>query len=353
MKRHFPTKTAKAFGAAVLAGLALVGCGINPNNTSSPSARSNTTPTTSVTIQETPSGTSDGPTIALQIDGPAAHPKMERPNTRDQDDLDASIPGTGIAIGGDGKHGYPQIHIPGVYDGNNPLQVPWGTRPLPTGTAVGPNGEQYAFYAIVPYNNPDGSPNYNFTSPDTVVVDLAHPETPLFTLPGISQASGAYDAQSGRMIIMGNTPSGDRALWQSAPVSQNAAWNTTLQPLGTFCGAMNGNRESQIVALPNGGLLAVGVGNYTPIVSVTATTPQGLLTAAPTALVTWKMLPGAYGPTITDIKESNGQLVVSMRVSTFGGDQYDPHTYKTTFTVKRGASWRLVQKSSPTIKPRV
>lgn len=58
------------------------------------------------------------------IDGPATPPKMEGQNTGDQDDLDVSIPGTGIALGGDGKHGFPHIHVPGVYDGKNPLPVP-------------------------------------------------------------------------------------------------------------------------------------------------------------------------------------------------------------------------------------
>lgn len=157
------------------------------------------------------------------IDGPATPPKMEGQNTGEQDDLDVSIPGTGIALGGDGKHGFPHIHVPGVYDGKNPLPVPQDSRPLPTGTAIGPNGEQYAFYAIVPYHNPDGSPNKSYTSPDTVVVDLRHPETPLFTLQGVSQASGAYDPKSGRMVILGNTQNGQRALWQSAPVNQNSA----------------------------------------------------------------------------------------------------------------------------------
>ncbi|MDM3977520.1 hypothetical protein QRB36_25450 [Mycobacterium marseillense] len=224
------------------------------------------------------------------IDGPATPPKMEGQNTGEQDDLDVSIPGTGIALGGDGKHGFPHIHVPGVYDGKNPLPVPQDSRPLPTGTAIGPNGEQYAFYAIVPYHNPDGSPNKSYTSPDTVVVDLRHPETPLFTLQGVSQASGAYDPKSGRMVILGNTQNGQRALWQSAPVNQNSAWGNTLQQQGTFSGAMNGNRESQIVALPKGGFMVVGAGETPnhqtlPIQAVTASTPQGLLAAAPTALV--------------------------------------------------------------------
>lgn len=272
------------------------------------------------------------------IDGPATPPKMEGINTGKQDDLDVSIPGTGIALGGDGKDGYPHIHVPGVYDGKNPLPVPPDSRPLPTGTAIGPNGEQYGFYAIVPYHNPDGSPNKSYTSPDTVVVDLRHPETPLFTLQGISQASGAYDPKSGRMVILGNTQNGQRGLWQSAPVNQNSTWGNTLQQQGTFSGAMNGNRESQIVALPKGGFMVVGAGETPahqtlPIQAVTASTPQGLLTATPTALVDPKVLPQVYGPTITDIQEINGKEVISMRVSTYGDGRYAPHTYTTTVTV--------------------
>ncbi|WP_025736387.1 hypothetical protein [Mycobacterium genavense] len=140
------------------------------------------------------------------------------------------------------------------------------------------------------------------------------------------------------MVIVGNTPSGQRALWQSAPVGQNAAWGITLQQQGTFSGAMNGNRESQIVALPKGGFLVVGAGetpthHTLPIQAVTASTPEGLLTAAPTALVTPQALPQVYGPTITGIQVINGKEVVSMRVSTYGDGHYDPHTYTTTFTV--------------------
>lgn len=279
-------------------------------------------------------GGGNGPTIS----GPGTKPAKEGLNTGQQDDLDTTIPGTGIALGGDGKDGYPHIHVPGVYDGRNPLPVPPDTRPLPTGTAIGPNGEHYAFYAIVPYHNPDGSDNHSYTSPNTVVVDLAHPEKPLYTLNGISQASGAYDAASGRMVIVGNTPTGQRALWESAPVSQNAAWGNTLQQQGTFSGAMNGNRESQIVALPKGGFMVVGAGetpdhHTLPIEAVTASTPEGLLTAVPTALVTPQTLPQVYGPTITEIRDIDGKEVITMRVSTYGDNVYDPHTYTTTFTV--------------------
>ena len=283
---------------------------------------------------------------------------MEGQNTRDQDDLDFTIPGTDIVLGGDGKHGYPQISVPGVYEGNNPLPVPRGTRPLPTGTATGPNGEKYGFYAIVPYYLPNGHFNDTvFTSDDTVVVDLAHPDKILFTLKGISQASGAYDAQSGRMVILGNTQSGDRALWQSAPISNNAAWGNTLQQLGTFSGAMNGDRESQIVALPKGGFLVVGAGTdrtyhcTLPIEAVTAATPQGLLTATPTAIVPPQNLPGVYGPTITDIQEIKGKEVVTIRMSTFGWIHYDPHTYKATFTITPANSGMSAQAKRPANRP--
>ncbi|RAU98784.1 hypothetical protein DQP58_04865 [Mycobacterium colombiense] len=286
------------------------------------------------------------------IDGPATPPKMEGQNTWRQDDLDSSIPGTGIALGGDGADGYPNIHLPPHgdfpgYDGDNPLRYPPDNplpipndvmRPLPTGTAVGPNGERYGFYAMVPYHNANGGKNENYTVPDTVVVNLDHPDQVLYTLHGISQASGAYDAKSGRMVILGNTPDGQRAIWQSAPVGQNPAWGNSLQQQGTFSGAMNGNRESQIVALPKGGLMVVGASESPahqtlPIQAVTASTPQGLLTAKPTALVDPKSLPGVYGPTITGIQEINGKEVISMRVSTFGEGRYDPHTYTTTFSV--------------------
>jgi hypothetical protein len=259
---------------------------------------------------------------------------MEGPNTGQQDDLDASAPGSGIALGGDGKYDYPQIHVPDGYDGRNPLPVPDGYRPIPTGTAVGPDGTQYGFYAVVPYKNPDGTVNKTFTAPDTVVVDLAHPGQPLYTLHGISQASGAFDAQTGRMIIAGNTPDGSRALWQSASIGQNAACGNTLQQNGIFSGLMNGNRESQLVALPQGGFMLVGAADGQPIRGVAAGTPEGLLTAPPTALVP-QLSDGQfpYGPTITGIQQVGGKELVTMRLSTFGIGVYDPHTYTSTSAV--------------------
>ena len=336
-------KIAAAFAAAAaISGVA--GCGSNtPTTTPSP-------PATCITTLMIPS-ISPGP-----HDGPITPLKMECSNTRYQDDLDTSIPGTGIALGGDSVPGYPQIYLPGVYNGDNPLKVPENSRPLPTGTAIGPNGEHYAFYGIV-FRIPNGG----YIVPDTAVVDLAHPETTLFTLKGISQASAAYDAQTGRMVILGNTKEGHRALWLSAPVSENAAWYTTLQPLGNFSGPLDNTRESQIVALPKGGFLVVGAGDRPhtmPIQAATASTPQGLLTAKPVALLSPQTLPQAYGPTITNIQEINGKEIVTLRVSTYGIvgppgiDHYDPHTYTTTFPITRTGSWPK-RANPPVIAPRI
>ncbi|GBE66229.1 hypothetical protein MFM001_26910 [Mycobacterium sp. MFM001] len=297
----------------------------------------------------------DGPSI----DGKA---RVNGPAEQTHDDLGATIPGTGIRLGGDGvsepgKPGsnYPRIHVPahdGIpeFDGPNPLPVRRDAngnpleRPLPTGTAVGPDGKRYGFYSIVPYNNPDGTPNGSYSTNDTVVVDLDHPNQVLYTLHGVSQASGVFDPNSGRMVIVGNQGvGGPRTMWESAPVNQNSAWGNTLQQQGTFSGAMNGNRESQIVALPNnGGYMLVGAADGRPIEGAVASTPEGLLTAVPKELL--GPIPDSsgkigvpYGPTITGFStDSHGHVVVDMRVSTFTNPKplpYNPETYDTTFTV--------------------
>jgi hypothetical protein len=301
------------------------------------SPRETAVPCTDKVMALVPAGNTGG-----YIQGPATVPQMEGWNTGTQDDLDASIPGTGIALGGDnGNPGLPLIHIPGVYSGLNPLPVPPNHRALPTGTAVGPHGEHFGFYAIVPFSpNPAECTYTCYTDADTVVVDLANPGKPLFMLHGISQASAAYDKKTGRMIVLGNLQNGERALWQSAPVGQNAAWHSTLEFLGTFNGPLNANRESQIVPLPKGGFLVVGAGENRgtlPLQAATATTPQGLLTAPATVLVTPQTLPQVYGPTITDIQEVDCKQVVTVRTSTFGpaADRYDPHTYSSKFTIGR------------------
>ena len=76
---------------------------------------------------------------------------------------------------------------------------------MPTGTIVGPDGKQYALYSEVPYELPDGRPNPEYATADTTVVDLADPSNSVGVLPGISQASGAYDPATNRMVIVGNT----------------------------------------------------------------------------------------------------------------------------------------------------
>jgi PPE family len=298
-------------------------------------------------IQATDYHFKDDPPPPPKIDGPGTAPQIEGPNTKKQDDLDSSSPGTGpgtgIALGGDGGDrgdGRPRVRIPpnganpGL-DGLNPIPHPHDARAIPTGTAIGPNGERYGFYAIVPYHNPDGSVNEHYTASETEVVDLAHPDQVLYTLP-ISQASGAFDPASGRMNIVGNDPqTNDRGLWQSAPVGQNPSWGNTLQSSGTFQGKLNGGRESQIVALPNGkGFMLVGSADEQPIEGAVASTPEGLLTAPAQDLL--GPLPDGqfpYGPTITEINEVDGKEIVTMRVSTFGIGTYDPHTYTTTFPV--------------------
>ena len=290
------------------------------------------------------------------INGSGTSLTAEEQNTGVQDDLDASIPNTGIALGGDpklGDKGGPNILIPGSHKGPNPLSPGTGPqgqqqRPLPTGTAVGPNGERYGFYGIVPYTNADGSPNTTYSVPDTVVVDLSNPSKVLYTLHGISQASGAYDSASGRMIIMGNDASGNRSLWQSDPISTNPKWGDSLTSQGTFTGAMNGNRESQIVSLPQGGFLAVGAsqtmsGAALPVEAVAASTPSGLLTASAVEVAPSTFNgQGVYGPTITGITSTDGQESITMRISTYGpaDGTYDPGTASTTFTITPGQGTR-------------
>jgi hypothetical protein len=344
MHKRFARKITKAFGAAVLTGLALSGCNNSNDNNNS------FTPL----VPDCTAASSFAPLIPGPHDGPITPIIMECHVTRYQDDLGASIPGTGIAIGGDSVPGPPQLYIPGVYNGDNPLQVPEPFRPLPTGTAIGPNGEHYAFYAVIPL-----VPGAGFKFPHTVIVDLAHPEKPLFTLHRLAQASGAYDPQSGRMIILGNTEQDEtRALWQSAPISQNPKWWETLDLLGEFSGPMNGDRESQIVALPKGGFLIVGAGDARAIMAVTANTPQELLTAKPRPIISSRSLPQVYGPTITDIQDIDGKEVVTLRVSTYGIpgppgiDKYDPHTYTTTFPIIRGDSLPK-RPMPPIIAPKV
>jgi hypothetical protein len=294
------------------------------------------------------------------------------PLTRDgtQGDLNATIPGTGIEISGDGRSGYPTLNgernpleIPG-----NPLPTPEHpnpdapTRPLPTGTIVGPDGKQYALYSEVPYRLPNGEPNPEYATADTTVVDMNDPSKSIGVLPGISQASGVYDPKTNRMIVVGNTGPhpGDRTrtLYKSEPIdpANPNAWMQTLKPQGEIQG-LPGDRENQLVALKGGGFMLVGSDNFDPKVpgdqpmgAITALTPEGLLNAQATPLFppgqgTWPGGAAPYGPTVVDTVYDpvTGKETVQLRVSTWedppdwnheGDKPYNPRTYQTEVTVQ-------------------
>lgn len=284
-------------------------------------------------------------------------------------DLNSTLPGTGIEISGDGRTGYPTLN-----GQRNPLEIEANqngedkVRPLPTGTIVGPDGKQYVLYSEVPYELPNGEKNPEYATADTTVVDLADPSRRIDVLPGISQASGAYDAKTNRMIVVGNTGPhpGDRTrmLYVSDPIdpANPNGWMQTLKPQGEIQG-LPGDRESQLVALKGGGFMLVGSdnvvrdGNQQPIGAVTAATPEGLLTAPRTDLFppgphpNWPGSPPAppYGPTIVDTTYDpvTGTETVQMRVSTWERPEwwtgptpehktlpYNPQTYSTTVTVQ-------------------
>lgn len=272
-----------------------------------------------------------------------------------QGDLNATLPGTGIEIGGDGRTTYPTLN-----GERNPLEVPEGSRPLPTGTIVGPDGKQYALYSEVPYELPDGRPNPEYATADTTVVDLTDPSKSIGVLPGISQASGAYDPATNRMVIVGNTGPhpGDRTrmLYMSDPIdpANPSGWMQTLKPVGEIKG-LPGDRESQLVALKGGGFMLVGSDNFNqdvpgdqPMSAVTASTPEGLLTAQATPLFPSGAGPGGaapYGPTVVDTAYDpvTGKETVQLRVSTWedqpgwdgtGDKPYNPRTYQTEVTVQ-------------------
>ena len=273
-----------------------------------------------------------------------------------QGDLNVTIPGTGIEISGDGRSDYPTLN-----GQRNPLDVPEGTRPLPTGTIVGPDGKQYALYSEVPYIV-DGKPNPEYATADTTVVDMNDPSKSIGILPGISQASGVYDPKTNRMVIVGNTGPhpGDRTrmLYMSDPIdpANPNAWMQTLKPQGEIQG-LPGDRENQLVALKGGGFMLVGSDNFNqnvpgdqPMSAITASTPEGLLTAQATPLFppapgAWPGNAAPYGPTVVDTVYDpvTGRETVQLRISTWedqpgwdgkGDKPYNPKTYQTDITVQ-------------------
>lgn len=301
-----------------------------------------------------------GPTIV----GPGTNPVEENHNGSPHD-LGVTIPGTGILITGDPETGRPKLIIPGTkWNGDNPFPTDPGYRPLPTGAAVGPNGQQYAFYSIKPYG-PGTNPK-DYIAPESHVQNLADPTHDLGPLrgtllsggtAGISQASGVYDPATQRMMIVGNIGSdGQRALWASAPIKPGDspnAWMNSMRQAGTFNNLGAGDREAQIVALPKGGYLLTSASNGQQVVGVASATPDGLLNASPHPRTGPGLIPSPgnqpavpYGPTVTEVDVlPNGQEQVTMRVSTWPTPQgwpsgpgappppYHPHTYTTTFDI--------------------
>jgi hypothetical protein len=272
-----------------------------------------------------------GPPSDPRITGPAGQPQHEQ-NTYDLQDQFQD--GQGPTFGGDPRDGLPRSPVSQLAQG------PPGTRPLPTGTALGPDGRRYAFFS-----NPDGThtPGLNEYATNGTVWDYSDPAHPVKVgdLPGIFQASGVYDPATNQMVIIGNTSNrtGDltRGLWVSGPIdpANPNGWMNSLQRVGDV--NLPGDRESQLVGLQGGGYMLVGATNGGPVQAITATTPQGLTAAAPQTLINADQLPTVYGPTVTGttVDPATGLETVQLRVSTWPpGPTYDPNTWTTTFGVQ-------------------
>lgn len=270
-----------------------------------------------------------------KITGPAGQPQHEQ-NTYDLQDQFQD--GQGPTFGGDPRDGLPRSPASQLAQG-----LP-GTRPLPTGTALGPDGRRYAFFS-----NPDGSiqPGVNQFATNGSVWDFTDPAHPVKVgeLPGIYQASGVYDPKTNQMVIVGNTSNrtGDltRGMWVSGPVdpANPNGWMNSLQRVGNV--SLPGDLESQLVSLKGGGFMLVGATNGDAVQAITAATPQGLMTTQPVPLVTQATLPSVYGPTVTGttLDPATGLETVQLRVSTWPFNPanptfYDPNTWTTTFSVQ-------------------
>ncbi|WP_297826718.1 hypothetical protein [Mycobacterium sp.] len=298
-------------------------------------ANGNLTPQDAAAVAEfRPAGFGDGQDSPLsdpRITGPAGPPRHEQ-NTYDLQDQFQD--GQGPTFGGDPRDGLPRSPASELAQG------PPGTRPLPTGTALGPDGHRYAFFS-----HPDGTvtPGFNEFATNGSVWDYTDPTHPVKVgeLPGIYQASGAYDPATHQMVIIGNTSNrvGDttRGLWVSGPIdpARPNSWVNNLQRVGTV--SLPGDRESQVVALKGGGFMLVGATNSGPVQGITAATPQGLMGATPQTLIAPNQLPTVYGPTVmgTSLDPATGLETIQLRVSTWPpGPIYDPNTWTTTFGVQ-------------------
>lgn len=265
------------------------------------------------------------------VEGPAATPQHEQNGYDLQDQFQD---GQGPTFGGDPRDGVPRSPASELAKG------PPGTRPLPTSTALGPDGHRYAFFS-----NPDGTepPGVNPFVTNGAVWDYTDPAHPVKVgdLPGIFQASGVYDPSTKQMVIIGNTSNrtGDltRGMWVSEPIdpAQPTSWISSLQHVGDV--SLPGDRESQLVALSGGGYLLVGATNGGPVQAISAATPHGLMGAAPQMLISQGQLPTVYGPTVvgTSLDPATGLETIQLRVSTWPpGPTYDPNTWTTTFGVQ-------------------
>lgn len=276
-------------------------------------------------------GDGQGPPNDPRITGPAGPPQHEQ-NTYDLQDQFQD--GQGPIFGGDPRDGFPRSPASELAQG------PPGTRPLPTGTALGPDGHRYAFFS-----HPDGThiPGFNEYATNGSVWDYTDPAHPVKVgdLPGIYQASGVYDPATNQMVIIGNTSNktGDltRGMWVSGPIdpAKPNSWVNSLQRVGNV--SLPGDRESQLVSLKGGGYMLVGATNGGPLQAISAATPQGLMGAAPVTLIDQPQLPTVYGPTVTgtSLDPATGLETVQLRVSTWPpGPTYDPNTWTTTFGVQ-------------------
>ncbi|OBJ00221.1 hypothetical protein A5624_08520 [Mycobacterium sp. 1482292.6] len=310
-------------------------------------ANGNLTPQDAALASEfKPAGFGDGqgpPPSDPKINGPAGPPQHEQSTYDLQDQFQD---GQGPTFGGDPRDKNPDgspTNLPRS-PASQLAQGPDGTRPLPTGTALGPDGHRYAFFS-----NPDGSvqPGINQYATNGAVWDYTDPNHPVKVgeLPGIYQASGAYDPNTHQMVIIGNTSNrtGDlnRGMWVSAPIdpAKPNNWINTLKPVGNV--SLPGDRESQLVTLKGGGFMLVGASNGESVQAISAATPEGLTHAQPVTLVTQDTLKTVYGPTITGttLDPVTGLETVQLRVSTWPQHPenprfYDPNTWTTTFTVQ-------------------
>lgn len=274
------------------------------------------------------------------------------------DDLDSTIPNTGLNVGGDGinpakkaPNGVDFQGVPPKLNGAaNPLNaqfLPQGKRPLPTGTALGPKGQHYAFYSTPVINQP--AETYNYVTFPSQIVDLANPSK-IIGASKLAQSSGAYDPVSNTMLIAGNVTANvrdsTRALYQSAPIdpANPNGWINTLKFVGNI---MPGDRESQLIALgPEGkdGFLFVGSSSDGLVQGVLASTPQELTQKLGGQALLQNTPDGVYGPTIPkQAIDSAGTGNLVLRVSQYwdpavpanpdGSHIYAPRIYEANCTV--------------------